>query len=104
MDNVFGLGEKNIGIDLGTANTIVYVEGKGIVLREPSVVAKSIKSGEVIAVGAEARAMIGRTPASIQAVRPIMARASAPTAITSPLLVLLATTEGSRRTIPLPST
>ncbi|ORN04589.1 Rod shape-determining protein MreB [Lentilactobacillus parabuchneri] len=71
MDNVFGLGEKNIGIDLGTANTIVYVEGKGIVLREPSVVAKSTKSGEVIAVGSEARAMIGRTPASIQAVRPM---------------------------------
>ena len=71
MDNVFGIGDKNIGIDLGTANTIVYVEGKGIVLREPSVVAKSTKSGEVIAVGEEARAMIGRTPASINAVRPM---------------------------------
>ncbi|WP_327059005.1 rod shape-determining protein [Lentilactobacillus senioris] len=68
---MFGLGNKNIGIDLGTANTIVYVDGKGIVLREPSVVAKSTKTGEIIAVGAEARDMIGRTPGSIQAVRPM---------------------------------
>ncbi|WP_268913247.1 rod shape-determining protein [Lentilactobacillus sp. SPB1-3] len=68
---MFGLGEKNIGIDLGTANTIVYVDGKGIVLREPSVVAKGTKDGEIIAVGEEARAMIGRTPGSIQAVRPM---------------------------------
>ncbi|KRM93663.1 rod shape-determining protein [Lentilactobacillus senioris] len=71
MNNLFGLGNKNIGIDLGTANTIVYVDGKGIVLREPSVVAKSTKTGEIIAVGAEARDMIGRTPGSIQAVRPM---------------------------------
>ena len=66
-----GMGTKNIGIDLGTANTIVYIEGKGIVLREPSVVARKKKSGEVIAVGEEARDMIGRTPASIVAIRPM---------------------------------
>ena len=48
---MLGIGAKNIGIDLGTANTIVYIEGKGIVLREPSVVARNKKSGEVIAVG-----------------------------------------------------
>jgi rod shape-determining protein MreB len=66
-----GMGTKNIGIDLGTANTIVYIEGKGIVLREPSVVARNKKSGEVIAVGEEARDMIGRTPASIVAIRPM---------------------------------
>ena len=67
---VFGIGTKNIGIDLGTANTIVYEEGKGIVLREPSVVAKNTKTGEVVSVGSEARDMIGRTPESIVAIRP----------------------------------
>lgn len=66
-----GIGTKNIGIDLGTANTIVYIEGKGIVLREPSVVARNKKSGEVISVGEAARDMIGRTPASIVAIRPM---------------------------------
>ncbi|MFT8394121.1 MAG: rod shape-determining protein [Liquorilactobacillus ghanensis] len=68
---MFGLGTKNIGIDLGTANTIVYAEGKGIVLREPSVVAKNTKTGEIVSVGSEARDMIGRTPASIVAIRPM---------------------------------
>lgn len=62
---------RNIGIDLGTANTIVYVDGKGIVLREPSVVAKKVATGEVVAVGEQARAMIGRTPGSIKAIRPM---------------------------------
>ncbi|KID41573.1 rod shape-determining protein [Fructilactobacillus fructivorans] len=71
MNKLFGLGTKNIGIDLGTANTIVYVDGKGIVLREPSVVAKNTKTGEVVAVGQEAESMIGRTPASIEAIRPM---------------------------------
>lgn len=68
---MFGLGAKNIGIDLGTANTLVYVEGKGIVLREPSVVAKNTQTGEIVAVGAEARDMIGRTPVSMTAIRPM---------------------------------
>lgn len=68
---MFGLGSKNIGIDLGTANTLVYMEGKGIVLREPSVVAKNTQTGEVIAVGSEAKEMIGRTPGSIRAIRPM---------------------------------
>ncbi len=71
MRRVFGFGAKNIGIDLGTANTIVYSEGKGIVLREPSVVAKNTKTDEIVSVGSEARAMIGRTPASIVAIRPM---------------------------------
>ena len=68
---MFGLGAKNIGIDLGTANTLVYIEGKGIVLREPSVVAKNTHTNKVIAVGSEAREMIGRTPSSIVAIRPM---------------------------------
>lgn len=59
-----------IGIDLGTANVLVYVEGKGIVIREPSVVAVS-DDNRIVAVGEEARQMIGRTPGSIQAIRPM---------------------------------
>ena len=64
-------GGQDLGIDLGTANTLVYMEGKGIVLREPSVVAKNTHTGKVIAVGSEAKEMIGRTPASIKAIRPM---------------------------------
>ena len=62
---------RDIGVDLGTANTIVCVKSKGIIMREPSVVAVDVKNGEVKAVGREAREMIGRTPGSIVAVRPL---------------------------------
>ena len=62
---------KDIGIDLGTANTLVFMKGKGIVMREPSVVAVDIRSEEVLAVGTQAKEMIGRTPGSIVAVRPL---------------------------------
>ncbi len=65
------LFNRDIGIDLGTANTLVYMRGKGIVMREPSVVAVDIKKDEVLAVGQEAKEMIGRTPGSIKAVRPL---------------------------------
>ena len=69
---VFSLfGRRRIGIDLGTANTNVYVEGKGIVIGEPSVVALDKNTGEVVAVGEEAKNMIGRTPGSIVATRPM---------------------------------
>lgn len=68
---MFRFGSKDIGIDLGTANTNVFVEGKGIVLRDPSVVAKDIMSGDIVAVGEDARNMIGRTPGSIVAIRPM---------------------------------
>ncbi|MED3660980.1 rod shape-determining protein [Ureibacillus sp. FSL K6-8385] len=68
---MLGLGNKDVGIDLGTANTLVFVKGKGIVLREPSVVAKNTKTGEIVAVGNEAKKMIGRTPGSIVAIRPM---------------------------------
>ena len=66
----FGLGQ-DIGIDLGTATVIAYVKGKGIVLREPSVVAVDNNTGEVVAVGGEARRMLGRTPGNIIATRPL---------------------------------
>ncbi len=62
---------KYIGIDLGTANTLVYVKGKGIVMREPSVVAVDVRTDTVVAVGSKAKDMIGRTPGSIVAVRPL---------------------------------
>jgi rod shape-determining protein MreB len=64
-------GQRNVGIDLGTANTYVYIEGKGIVLREPSVVARNTITNEVVAVGSDAKDMLGRTPASIAAIRPM---------------------------------
>ena len=66
----FGLGQ-DIGIDLGTATVIAYVKGRGIVLREPSVVAVDNNTGEVLAVGKEARRMLGRTPGNIIATRPL---------------------------------
>jgi rod shape-determining protein MreB len=62
---------RDIGIDLGTANTLIYMKGKGIVLREPSVVAVDVKNDRVLAVGNEAKQMIGRTPGSIVAIRPL---------------------------------
>ena len=62
---------KDIGIDLGTANVLIYVEGKGIVLNEPSVVAVDDKTDRVLAVGSEAYRMVGRTPGNIRAVRPL---------------------------------
>lgn len=66
-----GLLTKDVAIDLGTANTIIYVQGKGIVVREPSVVAVDRYSGKVVAAGNEANAMIGRTPDNIIAIRPM---------------------------------
>lgn len=66
-----GVFSKDMGIDLGTANSLVYVKGKGIVLREPSVVAIQRDNGQVLAVGEEAKQMIGRTPGNIVAIRPM---------------------------------
>jgi rod shape-determining protein MreB len=63
---------RDIGIDLGTANTLVYLKGKGIIVTEPSVVAVNTKTGQVVAVGTQARDMLGRTPAHIVAVRPMV--------------------------------
>jgi rod shape-determining protein MreB len=63
---------NDIGIDLGTANTLVYVSGKGVVINEPSVVAVNQKTGRVVAVGTQAKAMLGRTPGHIVAVRPLV--------------------------------
>ena len=66
-----GFGGRDMAVDLGTANTLVYVRGRGIVLSEPSVVAIDQRTGEVHAVGAEAKRMLGRTPGTIAAIRPL---------------------------------
>ena len=71
LNSLFGAFSRELGIDLGTANTLVHVRGKGIVISEPSVVAIDSKTKEVKAVGSEAKAMVGKTPASIVAVRPL---------------------------------
>ena len=67
-----GLFSEDIGIDLGTANTLVYVKGRGIVINEPSIVAVNQKTGQVVAVGMQAKEMLGRTPLHITAVQPLV--------------------------------
>ncbi|HLJ62334.1 MAG TPA: rod shape-determining protein [bacterium] len=71
FNGLFGRFTRDMGVDLGTANTLVYVRREGIVLREPSVVARRVDGGEVLAVGDEAKKMIGRTPGDIIATRPL---------------------------------
>lgn len=71
LNTFLGLFSKDVGIDLGTATSLVYVRGRGIVINEPSVVAVNQKTGQVVAIGSEARRMIGRTPAHITAIRPL---------------------------------
>ncbi|MGE7182688.1 rod shape-determining protein [Peribacillus sp. NPDC006672] len=68
---MFGIGARDIGIDLGTANTLVYVKGKGIAVREPSVVAVQTDTKQIVAVGNDAKNMIGRTPGNVVALRPM---------------------------------
>lgn len=72
MERVYPLLTTDIGIDLGTANTLLYIKGKGVILNEPSIVAINKKTGQVVAVGKEAREMMGRTPQHIEAVRPLV--------------------------------
>nr|WP_290667002.1 rod shape-determining protein [Ardenticatena sp.] len=71
LSKLFGLFSRDIAMDLGTANTVVAVRGQGIVINEPSVVAVDKRNGQVLAVGADAKEMVGRTPAHIVAVRPL---------------------------------
>ncbi len=72
LDPLFSRFSKDIGIDLGTANTLVYVKGKGIVINEPSVVAVNQRTKQIVAIGSEARRMVGRTPSHIVATRPLV--------------------------------
>jgi rod shape-determining protein MreB and related proteins len=71
FSNITGFGGRDMAVDLGTANTLVYVRGRGIVLSEPSVVAIDQRTGDVHAVGVEAKRMLGRTPGTISAIRPL---------------------------------
>lgn len=70
--NILNYFKKDIGIDLGTANSLVYVKDRGIIISEPSVVAVNNKTGQVLAIGEEAKKMIGRTPAHISVIRPLV--------------------------------
>src|ERR1700753_1192534 len=104
--NIFsGLFSNDIGIDLGTANTLVYVRDRGIVLREPSVVAIKQGSRRVLAVGDEAKRMLGRTPGDIIAVRPLKDGVIADFEITEAMLkAFIHKVSGNRRMQPGPRT
>jgi len=96
----FGLFSSDIGIDLGTANTLVYVRDQGIVLREPSVVAVQAGTNKVLAVGNEAKSMLGRTPGNIVAIRPLKDGVIADFEITEAMLSHLITkAHGGRRLV-----
>lgn len=72
LNRIMGLFSHDVGIDLGTANTLVYIKGKGIIINEPSVVAINQKTKQVLAIGDEAKKMVGRTPGHIVAIRPLV--------------------------------
>lgn len=91
---MFGIG-TSVGVDLGTSNTLVYVKGRGIMVREPSVVA--VSEGEIVAIGEEAREMLGRTPGTISAVRPVQDGVIANFTITQKMLRYLLTRVCGRR-------
>jgi len=99
---IFKLFSKDMGIDLGTANTLVYVKGKGIVLREPSVVAIENERKTVLAVGEEAKKMIGRTPGNIVAIRPMKDGVIADFDITQNMLKYFIRKVYSRKTLVSP--
>ena len=88
-DRVLQLFSNDIGIDLGTANTLVYVKGRGIVINEPSMVAMNTKTGQVVAVGQEAKDMLGRTPPHIVAVQPVIDGVISDFEVTSEMLSYL---------------
>lgn len=71
LDFLFGLLSHDLGIDLGTSNTLVFVKDKGILIREPSVVARHHKTKQIVAIGKEAKKMLGKTPSTIEAIRPL---------------------------------
>jgi len=71
IDQILGQFSRDLGVDLGTANTLIYVGGKGLAIREPSIVAQHKKSKQILAIGSEAKKMIGRTPLNIATIRPL---------------------------------
>jgi len=100
IDKIYKLLSNDIGIDLGTANTLVYMRGQGIVINEPSVVAVNNKTGQVVAVGIHAKAMLGRTPAHISAVKPIVGGVISDFEVTEEMIsYLIKKAEGNSRKI-----
>ncbi|MFA6050801.1 MAG: rod shape-determining protein [Candidatus Paceibacterota bacterium] len=98
FDKIKSAFSNDIGIDLGTANTLVYVEGKGIVVNEPSVVAINQKTGQVVAVGAQAKEMLGKTPGHVVAVRPLVDGVISDFEITEEMMsYLIQRAEGDKR-------
>jgi len=86
LGKLLGIFSKDLGIDLGTANTLVYIRGEGIVINEPSVVAVNQKTSHIVAIGNEAKKMVGRTPGHIVAVRPLVAGVISDFEVTSEML------------------
>ena len=87
---------SDVGIDLGTASILVYVKGKGVVLKEPSVVAFDVDTRKIKAIGEEARLMIGRTPGNIVAVRPLRQGVISDYSVTEKMLSILFTSQWAR--------
>ncbi|HFB83470.1 MAG TPA: rod shape-determining protein, partial [Thermodesulfatator sp.] len=104
LDSLFGWLSTDMAIDLGTANTLVYVKGKGIVLREPSVVAvkKDGRNNKVLAVGKEAKMMLGKTPGNIVAIRPMKDGVIADFEVTEAMLRYFIRKVHNRRTLVRP--
>ncbi|MFH1823937.1 MAG: rod shape-determining protein [Candidatus Firestonebacteria bacterium] len=98
LDFIFGMFSNDMAIDLGTATTLVWVKGKGIVLNEPSLVALRRDTSEIVAVGKEARKMLGRTPASILAIRPMRDGVIADFEVTEKMLKYFITKVHNKRT------
>src|ERR1035437_3018618 len=96
---LFSLFSSDLAIDLGTANTLVYVRGKGIVVNEPSIVAMNKNTGEVEAVGREAKEMLGRTPGHIVAIRPLKDGGIADFKVTEKMLSYFIQKAHQRRTL-----
>ena len=71
FNRLFSLVSHDVGIDLGTANTLIWVSGKGIVIHEPSAVARQKKTKDILAIGASAKKMLGKTPQTIECIRPL---------------------------------
>lgn len=101
LNSLFGWLSNDLAIDLGTANTLVFIKGKGIVLREPSVVAvrQDVRTNKVLAVGKEAKMMLGRTPGNIQAIRPIKDGVIADFEVTEAMLRYFINKVHNRRTL-----
>jgi rod shape-determining protein MreB len=101
FDSTLGALSADIGIDLGTANTLVYLRGKGIVLNEPTIVAVNKKTGQLVAVGSDAKNMQGRTPTHIEVVRPLVDGVISDFEVTEEMLVYLLSKvrEGTRSLI-----